>query len=684
MSHSSFRFSRGRSLSASALGLFSLFIHSACSPASTAPTEKDEGTGPVSGTGGDQGIQLTGGTTGVIDVVDIPEPDAGAFPADPIYDEGVTEAEAAVFANPEEFSPGVCVFEPHLSDDRGVGALYPMNWLRPRFRWTGTGGETAWEIRLSAPSQTNDLRIYTRSTNWTMPKEMWDTIASGVADDILVSVRGTGPSGIVGMRGSFRVTPARAGGSMVFWGTSSSVVEPGSSRLYGFTMGDEAVVDTLRAEQVTGITGVYNPTGADLRGSTPETANAGFAVGAPRCVGCHNATPDGTAMVFSDDYPWNMGIASVEAGVAGSSPTYVTAGALEVMKIPYLGTGTMMPTPWAEGDRTLITTMGRRSGYVYIDWVTKPVPLLHDLMWIDLATPANITGATPAAREMSIMAAQNTAWGIITSEIGSISNPNSAKTTMQVAYSVSETSADGHPDWHNNTSDIHVLTMTSPRAAAGPSVKLAGASEPGMLEYYPSFSPDDAFIAFNRAPQPTNLSRCKQDPNSTPPCANNPATLGENPDGPYYNRKGEVYIVPSAGGTPHRLRANDPVSCSGETSPGVLNSWAKWSSAVREHEGKNYYFIIFSSARAYEGQFELTPTVYTPPISTKSSQLYMSVVEHDPATGETVSYAPIYLWNQNYLATGPDTYEELKTANLTPAWEDFSIPPVPPVVVVVR
>jgi hypothetical protein len=103
---------------------------------------------------------------------------------------------------------------------------------------------------------------------------------------------------------------------------------------------------------------------------------------------------------------------------------------------------------------------------------------------------------------------------------------------------------------------------------------------------------------------------------------------------------------------------------------------------VRDQDGKNYYFIICSSARAYDGQFALTPTAYTPPIETKSSQLYMSVIEHDPATGTIVSYAPIYLWNQNYLATGPDTYEELATANLTPAWEDFSIPAVPPVVVV--
>src|SRR5690606_10723878 len=199
----------------------------------------------------------------------------------------------------------------------------------------------------------------------------------------------------------------------------------------------------------------------------------------------------------------------------------------------------------------------------------------------------------------------------------------------------------------------------------------------------------DKFIAFTRAPAPSNTSRCAQgkpisrtDQSSTK--CNNPtaAQLGPNPDGPYYNRNGEIFVVPSAGGTPVRLRANDPVACGGEVSPGVLNSWPKWSSAVpSEENGKDYYFVIFSSARAYTGQFELTPTEYAPSISKKAAQLYMSTIEVDRATGEVKTYAAIYLWNQNFLAISDTEFNELKTANLTPAWEDFTIPSVPPVVI---
>lgn len=692
-----------------------LVVSWACAPTSQNPEGDVDADADEKAGDGDGDLMLPLGD-GDGDGIIIPQPSSDAFPAEPVFEAGVDPAGVTVFDNPDDFVPGVCVHEPHLSDERGPGALFPINWLRPRFRWTGTGAETLWEIRLTATSQTNALKIYTTQTNWTMPKELWEKVATGVQDDITVTVRGVGGSGTVGMRGNFRVTPALAGGAMVFWGTSSSVVAAGTSSLFGFTMGDEAVVNTLNSGQVASISNVIGATGSDLRGDKVSDAVTGFEPGQARCIGCHSATPDGAAMIFTDDYPWNMGIASVAEGTTGAAPDYLTAGGQQFLKMPFLGTGAMLPAAWESGDRTLIATMGRRAANIYINYgYNEPKtyePLLHDLVWIDLSTTASYNETLPAAegvtgnppwavdytgyqraeaalaRDAEIRAASGTAYGVLTTETGSISNPSPAKTALRVAYSVSESSIDGHPDWHNNTSDIKIVDLTSPRAATGAGVAVAGASDPAFLEYYPAFSPDDAFLAFTRAAAPTNATRCRQgnpvvqtEPDGAI-CDNFTKDLGANPDGPYYNRNGEIFIVPSAGGTPHRLRGNDPVMCGGEASPGVLNSWPKWSSKVREYEGKNYYFIIFSSARAYEGQFDLTPTSYTPPILTKSSHLYMSVVVHDPATGEIVSYAPIYLWNQNYLATGPDTYEPLLTANLTPAWEDFSIPAVPPVVVV--
>src|SRR5690606_16299778 len=118
----------------------------------------------------------------------------------------------------------------------------------------------------------------------------------------------------------------------------------------------------------------------------------------------------------------------------GTPPTYVTAGALELMKIPFLGTSTMMPAPWGEGDRTLLATMGRRAAHIYIDYSAKPEPTVHDLIWLDLTTSAVIPSMVPPSgqtvpfsddfylyereqaaleREQAILAAQGTSWGVL-------------------------------------------------------------------------------------------------------------------------------------------------------------------------------------------------------------------------------------------------------------------------------
>ena len=76
-------------------------------------------------------------------------------------------------------------------------------------------------------------------------------------------------------------------------------------------------------------------------------------------------------------------------------------------------------------------------------------------------------------------------------------------------------------------------------------------------------------------------------------------------------------------------------------------------------DGKNYYFLIFSSARKYEGSFNVSPTA-------PSSQLYMAAIVEDAASHALTSYGSVYLWNQDG-----------KTSNLTPAWDTFKIPKVP-------
>jgi hypothetical protein len=178
---------------------------------------------------------------------------------------------------------------------------------------------------------------------------------------------------------------------------------------------------------------------------------------------------------------------------------------------------------------------------------------------------------------------------------------------------------------------------------------VSGAAVAHVAEYYPAFSADDSLIAFTRV-----------------------AKLDSAPI--YYRPDGEVYVVPSAGGSALRLAGNDPPACTGEVSPGVINSWPKWSPAVmsvgassQEFAGgaRTYYWLVFSSARAYPGQFELPKTQYSPP-DTRSSQLYVSALVRHEDTGQLETFPAVYLWNQDPA-----------TSNLTPAWDQFKIPDVP-------
>jgi hypothetical protein len=125
-------------------------------------------------------------------------------------------------------------------------------------------------------------------------------------------------------------------------------------------------------------------------------------------------------------------------------------------------------------------------------------------------------------------------------------------------------------------------------------------------------------------------------------------------------------VIPAGGGKALRLAANDPPACSGKSSPGVNNHWGKWAPQVQSANGRTYYWVLFSSSRA-----DLPPVPRNgecpnePPCDPNISitQLYISVVVDD---GHGLkSYPAIYLWNQ-----------PTDTLNMTPIWENLSIPRV--------
>jgi hypothetical protein len=182
-------------------------------------------------------------------------------------------------------------------------------------------------------------------------------------------------------------------------------------------------------------------------------------------------------------------------------------------------------------------------------------------------------------------------------------------------------------DSGTNTPDGLIYTIPYNGRMGGQATPLTGASDSAYIQYYPVFSADDRFVAFTRAAATSGNSQLS-----------------------YSNPDAEVFVVPAAGGTPTRLAANDPPACLQEPSPGVTNSWPKWSPQAEPSGGKTYYFLVFSSTRD--------------PNANGGPQLYATPIVVD-ASGAITSYAALYFWNQ------PETEH-----NHTPAWDTFQIPPI--------
>jgi hypothetical protein len=503
------------------------------------------------------------------------------FPATPIVDEpdggdgGSTPSNAAtLFGGPSQGAPsgGPCLIEPEPN------VLYPNNWLRPRFTWIPVGGEDLFELRVHAANQTNDLVVETASTSFTMPADIWDALRAHSQDVAMtVSIRGGELAGsalqaeALGSTQPLGIAPASAPGTIVYWAIVDSNAPFGT--LKGFSAGDETVVNVLAPTQV--------------EERAPETAP---------CIGCHTSTPDGLNVAFSigpnPDWPYTNSIATIGADASpGLVPSFLTPDGKSALDA-HKGLAAFSLGHWASGDR--VALLSNDDGG--LDWVALD------------GVGAQATG--PLARTGT--------------DNGGAISPTWSHDGTTVVYSSLPVA--GIEDGRPNTGPMDLYAMPYGSRAGGAQVALAGASDPSVNEYYPAFSPDDRYLAFNRCP------------------------VGESS---YNDVNGEIYLVPRAGGTATRLAANDPPACTGAHSPGVTNSWAKWAPRAEAVPvlGLTYYWVVFSSTRS--------PGAIP--------QLFITAVVVD-GQGNVTTYGSLYLWNQPSVEH-----------NHTPAWDVFQIPSPPPV-----
>jgi hypothetical protein len=477
------------------------------------------------------------------------------FPGGAVIEGGAPPGSAGLFGTSGSSSGGPCLLEPQM------GTLLPRNWLRPRFRWQPAAGENVFELRLHVPNQINDYVVYTAASSFTMPADIWLALADHSADQpISVTVRGAAWTGVglagppqLGTAGTITIAPVPAPGAIVYWTTT------GGSALRGFAVAAESVRDVLR----------------------PGQAGA-------QCVGCHSSTPDGLFVGFSassqpgDGTPSAIGIRSVD-GNAGQLG-FLSGPARSLLARSPQQAPAFSAAHWRTGDRMMIAML--------------PMAARTEIAWTDLEA------ASPA---------QGTGWGILARSDGrSAASATFDHSGTRVLYTSGTSVGSGVTC---TDGDVWIVPWNNRQGGGGMAV--AGASTPEYNEYYPSFSSDDRFIAFNRVPSGQSS---------------------------YNNAQAEVWVVPTTGGQPLRLAANDPPACAGVTSPGLTNSWPKWAPGVAGAFGRTYYWLTFSSRRG-TGQ---------------NPQLYVTAVVTDEQGVH--SYPALYLWNQ---PAGEN--------NHTPAWDMFQI-----------
>lgn len=392
------------------------------------------------GTGGD----LFGGSGGGAQ--------ADAFPEAPIVEPSAPANAPELFGPAGSGDPtgGPCLFEPE------PGALFPRNWLRPRFRFQPGAGQNLFEIRLHTAAEKNDLVVYTADLNWTMPKPMWQALAAKAQGiPVTMTVRGAQFDGAAlvappstGTTGDITIAPADAPGAIVYWTTS------GGSALKGFQVGDETVGLALSPDQV-----------------KMPTVNSAQVT----CVGCHTSTPDGKFASFTAQGPWGNALASIEMASVGDAPPFLGDGAAQTLaQLPDLGIHAYSKAHFQDGDRVMVTPLDSF--------------LNAKLIWVDLEAATFGEG---------------TSWGVLAREgdprgAGAPTWSHDGKTVVYVSTDAQFT---GRLD--EGWADLHSIPYSDRQG--GPSTPIPGASDPALSEYYPAFSPDDALLAFNRVPNGNNM-----------------------------------------------------------------------------------------------------------------------------------------------------------------------------------
>jgi hypothetical protein len=522
---------------------------------------------------------------------------AGLFPATPIVD---PNSPTPVPSNPDaqfvgsSTGAGPCVTEPEN------GALYPSNWTRPRIHWTGTSGLV--QITVHTASVSNALIVYTMGSQWVMDPSIWAGLSQLVQEqDIVVTVRAAGGGSTTV---TFQIAPVGAPGSIVFLAMDPTAVgiqdvtkvQDSIALLRGFRGGDESTVPVLKLSQI-------KQTAKSQSGQSSK----------PTCIGCHSATPDPGFVAFVDNWPFTSVIAGVSSANTGAALMDLTAGGLAALNKPWSGAATFSPAVWQAGKRIMVTTSAQQNEQT--PWSTDDKEPAK-LVWYDLDSPTPPMLTTIGVDQQPIAQVGAGNYGVIArnGDSNGVAFPTWSNDGSTLYYSSSKGGCmDGRLD--KGATDLYSVPYNNGKG--GDAKPVPGASDKSWEEFYASISPDGALLLFDRVPSGETM---------------------------YANPHAELYFVPvgsaPGAGTAVRLAANDPVACSGKSSPGINNRLPKWAPSAQVIKGRTYYWFVYASDRA---GIPAQPSKYDGRLH-EVSQMYLTAITLKD--GKYTTYPSIYLWNQ--------------------------------------
>ena len=404
--------------------------------------------------------------------------------------------------------------------------LFPRNWLRPRFHVIPAGRPEPVRDRPARRRRVfaHDLVVYTHQP------------------DVGPSPAAISPTGLSEHVVDARLLPSRCAARC---GTASGLTTPPALGTVGANPrscppgqrhGRDCLLDYHQRQRHALAQGLRRRRGHRAPGAHPDPCRRGPA--RPSCIGCHSSTPDGSFVGFS---AYDVGPDDCDPGALGTS-----CAALDGHRRP-----ADVPVHPPAAQRLLARVDQNAPAFGGALAARRPRGALDVPARAAAARPRS---SVPISRRPARRRAPAGASSRAPVTAAAPASAGSATTVRPLAY-VSALAVDppGAASPHGD-GNLYTVPYGARAPAAPPRRSPAPATRRGTS-------------SIPTSPRTIGCSRSRACPAPAPS---------------YDNTSGEVFVVPATGGTPDAAgrQRSVPRACPPPTSPGVTNSWPKWSPRV--------------------------------------------------------------------------------------------------------